>query len=189
MSLAGLGAASVGLLLRMRRELRSTGTLRGPTVGAMYATYALHAALTARVAYRRSLPVPIAPRLAGASGAGLMLAGAGLWVAGIRRFAGAGQVSGTEVGDLVTRGIYRYSRNPQYLGYVLALAGLGVARRSLAALALAGAMALAFRCWVPVEEHHLDRRLGAAYRRYRERTPRWFALPGSARTASEPSAS
>lgn len=176
LALAGLGASPVVLLRRMRKEFDKGGTLTTPTVAAMYATYTGHALLTAGVAHRRTLPLPLPPRPAEAAGAALILTGAGLWVAGVQRFAGSGQVSGTEVGELVSGGVYRYSRNPQYVGYVLALVGLGLARRSAAVLGLATALALVFRWWVPVEERHLDRELGDAYSRYRERTARWFSL-------------
>lgn len=42
--------------------------------------------------------------------------------------------SGAQEGPLVTKGVYCYSRNPQYLGYIVGLAGLAVARRSGAGL-------------------------------------------------------
>lgn len=176
LALAGLGTSTVLLLRQMRQEFDTSGTLTPPTVTAMYAAYTSHALLIAGVAHRRTLPLPLPRRPAEAAGAALTLTGAGLLVGGIRRFAGAGQVSGTEVGDLVTAGVYRYSRNPQYVGYVLALVGLGLARRSAAVLGLATAMALVFRDWVPIEERHLDQELGAAYSRYRERTARWLSL-------------
>jgi protein-S-isoprenylcysteine O-methyltransferase Ste14 len=175
--LIGLGAASVFLLRRMRREFDSSDTLSKPTAVGMYATYVVHAALIVRVAHHRAVLLAFPPRLASAAGGALIVTGAALCVAGMRRFAGPSQITGTEVGELVTGGVYRYSRNPQYTGYILTLGGVGLGRRSALVLALAAAMALAYRWWVPVEERHLEREMGATYRHYRESTPRWLGMP------------
>ncbi len=94
--------------------------------------------------------------------------------AGMGRFAGPRQLSATRAGALVTSGVYRFSRNPQYAGYVLQLAGLALARRSAVAAALAAGPAAAFRWWVPVEERHLAREFGDTYRAYKARAPRWL---------------
>lgn len=157
------------LLTHMRRELLQAGRLSGPTVtAAMYGAYALHGLAVAVSAWRRSAPLP--PRAA-AVGLPLAAAGSGLVVAGMSRFAGPGQVSGTQVGELATGGVYRLSRNPQYAGFVLALAGLGLARRSGAAVALAAGAGAVFAWWVPVEENALRRTFGEPYQHYLARTP------------------
>lgn len=52
----------------------------------------------------------------------------------------ASHVSGTAVEGLITDGIYRYSRKPQYLGCTLVLTGLALARRGGLALLLTGAL-------------------------------------------------
>jgi protein-S-isoprenylcysteine O-methyltransferase Ste14 len=66
------------------------------------------------------------------------------------------------------------ARNPQYLGYVIALAGAAVARRSPTALACAGAVAAAYAAWIPAEERHLTRQFGQPYVDYVHRTHRWW---------------
>lgn len=176
-ALAATAVLTVPLLRRMRRELESTGALNSPTVAVMYACYAGHAAATAQAARHRvgALPVPAQP--ATGAGVALMAGGASLCVAGMSRFASSSQISGTDLGQLATTGIYRYTRNPQYVGYLAFLAGLGLARRASAVLGLAGAAALVFRWWVPVEERHLERAFGDAYRRYHAASPRWLGRP------------
>ena len=172
---AAVGGVAVGLLLRrMHREFESTGQLTVPTTVGMYACYVGHAAATALAAREQvgALRLPSGPALG--LGGVLVAGGAGLCVAGMRRFAGPRQISGTDVGELATGGVYRYTRNPQYVGYVGFLAGVGLARRSAAVLGLASVAALVFRWWVPVEERHLEREFADDYRRYLKQVPRWL---------------
>ncbi len=165
------------LLRRMRREFEDRGGLTKATTAGMYAAYLAHAALFTEAVRRgvgagpkdgrRAWP----PRALGTVGA---LGGAALCVAGMGRFRGASQVSGTVQGPLVETGAYRLNRNPQYTGYLLVLAGTALAARSGGALALAGAAAGVYGWWVPVEEQALEAAFGPEYTRYRARTRRWL---------------
>jgi len=159
----------------MRRDLLTAGALAPVTTVAMYAVYATHAAATGAALSIDSGHLRL-PRPLRWGGVGLAAGGVGLCVAGMGRFTGPGQVSGTDTGPIVTAGVYRLSRNPQYVGYTAALAGLSAARRSPTALVLSGVVAAAYRWWVPVEEQHLDQVFGADYRAYRSRTPRWLGV-------------
>ncbi len=150
----------------------------------MYACYTAHAAATVLAARNQIGALAIPTRPAAATGGLLAAGGAGLCIAGMGRFAGPAQLSGTDAGSLSTAGVYRYSRNPQYAGYVAFLAGAGLARRSAAVLALAGAVGLVFSWWVPVEERSLEREFGDAYRLYREQVPRWLGPTGAASRGS-----
>ncbi len=176
-ALGATAALTIATLRRMRREFEAAGELTPPTVAAMYTCYTVHATATAQAARHRAGPLPIPSPLALCAGGALVAGGTAACVAGMRRFAGAGQISGTDVGELMTGGIYRCSRNPQYTGYIAILTGLGLARRSAAVIALASAAALAFCWWVPVEERHLKRAFGVAYCRYRDQAPRWLGPP------------
>jgi protein-S-isoprenylcysteine O-methyltransferase Ste14 len=104
----------------------------------------------------------------------LVTAGIATCLAGVRRFAGASELTGTANQALTTTGIYRYSRNPQYVGYLAVLAGAALARRSGTALAWTGVMAAAYAGWVPIEEDHLRGLFGKAYVDYSHRTHRWW---------------
>lgn len=76
---------------------------------------------------------------------------------------------------LVTRGPFRLTRNPIYLGYIMTLAGFGMlvgdAWFFIAAIAAVLAMTLIS---IRREEMHLLARFGADFERYSRRTPRWI---------------
>ena len=75
---------------------------------------------------------------------------------------------------LVTRGPYRYIRNPMYLGATLALVGAALVYRSPLLAAYAALFLVACHLFVLLyEEPALRRRFGRAYDEYRRRVPRW----------------
>ncbi|MBD5656417.1 MAG: isoprenylcysteine carboxylmethyltransferase family protein [Candidatus Eremiobacteraeota bacterium] len=76
---------------------------------------------------------------------------------------------------LVTRGPFRFTRNPAYVGATSIYIGIALLARSLPALTLLPvALALLDRGVVDREERYLERRFGDAYRSYRATVPRWF---------------
>lgn len=76
-------------------------------------------------------------------------------------------------GDLVTHGPYGLSRNPQYLAQSAMVVGLVVLADSTL-LAIAAVPGIAALLATPfAEEPWLEERIGAPYRRYRERVPRF----------------
>lgn len=91
----------------------------------------------------------------------------------LRRFS-ARMVAGRDTGRLVTAGVYRFCRNPQYVAFFPFV--LGYAMTGYAGLAYVGAAlyAIVVHLTVLVEEEHLERLFGDAYRRYKEQTPRYL---------------
>ena len=169
----------VPVLGRMAQDLGEHGRLRTSTAALMWAAYVGHAAASAAaLAGRPSLPLP--RRTAMVVGTAVGLAGAALCVAGMSRFNGPDTVAASRQQPLVTGGVYRWSRNPQYVGYVLAMGGLATARRNPAAMALTGALAGVYALWVPMEEDQLRSALGQPYVDYAARTPRWWVRPRAA---------
>ncbi len=78
---------------------------------------------------------------------------------------------------LVTSGLYRYSRNPMYIGVVLLLVGWAVGFQSRPMGIYAGAMLFAFHLRVILyEEPWLARTFGQAWRAYADATPRWLPV-------------
>ncbi|WP_162830238.1 methyltransferase family protein [Amycolatopsis palatopharyngis] len=178
-ALAAVFGGTGVLLRRMRREMLGEGRFRRGTAVAVYAAYGVHAAALVAAARQRRLALPV-PRLPALwAGVGLAGVGLGLCAGGLRRFGSAGQISGTEPGELVVRGVYRYSRNPQYLGLSLILAGAGLAGRNGSVLLYTAGAGLVFRSWVRVEERHLVHQFGRPYRQYADATHRWLGVPAT----------
>lgn len=108
----------------------------------------------------------------------LALAGAAVAVLGVISFRRAGTtvnpLNPERVSALVVRGIYRYSRNPMYLGFaLLLLAWLVFLSAWLALPVLAGFLAFMNRFQIEPEEEALEARFGAAYLEYKGRVRRW----------------
>jgi protein-S-isoprenylcysteine O-methyltransferase Ste14 len=82
--------------------------------------------------------------------------------------------------SFVATGLYRFVRNPMYLGALLILLAETVLFRSPWILLYAAALWLALHTFaVLIEEPQLERRFGDTFRDYKARTPRW--LPGPPR--------
>jgi len=80
-----------------------------------------------------------------------------------------------ESSALVTRGAFRISRNPMYLGFVLILIGIAVLMRSLTPYLVVVAFAILIdRIYIKVEERMLAEKFGSDWKAYKERTRRWL---------------
>jgi protein-S-isoprenylcysteine O-methyltransferase Ste14 len=79
-------------------------------------------------------------------------------------------------GAIVDTGPFRLSRNPVFVGQVMLFAGFVFARPDLLQFALLAAIVLAVWLQVRIEEKVLEQDLGAPYRAYRARVPRWLSL-------------
>jgi len=78
-----------------------------------------------------------------------------------------------------TKGFYRISRNPIYLGTFLIFVGIGFACVSwLFLLLIAVFIVLQDRLIAPEERWCLEE-YGDAYREYMKRTPKWIGIPKS----------
>lgn len=86
---------------------------------------------------------------------------------------------------LVTNGLYRFSRNPMYVGVLLILAGWSLSFASIALAIYALAVATAFHLRVVFgEEPWLARTHGEAWQNYVRSVPRWFGRPRRADEAN-----
>jgi protein-S-isoprenylcysteine O-methyltransferase Ste14 len=83
----------------------------------------------------------------------------------------------TPTENVVTKGIYRFSRHPFYLSWLFACIGIGLASLSwLFLLYIIAYMVQKFIC-IGFEEQLCLQKYGEAYRNYMSKTPRWLDLP------------
>ena len=81
---------------------------------------------------------------------------------------------------LVIRGLYKYSRNPMYIGVLTIVLGWAILYRSIAVLGYTALLWLCFHLFsVYYEEPHLRKIFGSEYEQYCARVGRW--LPKFAR--------
>ena len=85
----------------------------------------------------------------------------------------------TPHGELFTKGAYRYSRHPMYLGGILTFIGIAIASASWLFLLLSIALMILSRLVAIPEERLCLETYGASYREYMHRTPRWIGIPKS----------
>jgi protein-S-isoprenylcysteine O-methyltransferase Ste14 len=77
--------------------------------------------------------------------------------------------------ELVVAGLYRFVRNPQYLGVLLVALGEALLAEAPVLLGYAAFLAIAYHLFVQYyEEPTLGRLFGESYARYREAVPRWL---------------
>jgi protein-S-isoprenylcysteine O-methyltransferase Ste14 len=80
---------------------------------------------------------------------------------------------------LITKGLYRFSRNPVYIGVLLMQIGLGIACTSWLYLLLTVVLLILFNTILSAEERYCLETYGDTYRNYKSRTPRWIGIPKS----------
>jgi protein-S-isoprenylcysteine O-methyltransferase Ste14 len=80
---------------------------------------------------------------------------------------------------VITTGLYRFTRNPTYIGLVLMQTGIGIACSSWLYLLLTAILMIMLNTGLPSEERFCLYRYGDSYREYMNRTPRWIGIPKS----------
>jgi protein-S-isoprenylcysteine O-methyltransferase Ste14 len=111
------------------------------------------------------------------AGAAPILAGLAFLVAGSGTFRRRGTNIKTfnEPDVLVTDGLFRWTRNPMYLGFVLLLLGAAILLGSATAFGPVLLFWLVANSWyIPFEERALRLKFGDDYADYARATPRWI---------------
>ncbi len=126
----------------------------------------------------RLLPLPFAfPQILVWLGYALALIGFGLAVSSAGQFIRARTPLDPHgsVNKIVTRGPYRFSRNPIYLGFVCLLIGLCFIFKTYWGLVLAPVlMVLMYQLVIRHEEAYLEEKFGEAYMSYESAVRRWL---------------
>ncbi|MBL8673399.1 MAG: isoprenylcysteine carboxylmethyltransferase family protein [Rhodospirillales bacterium] len=109
--------------------------------------------------------------------AALVFCGVAAVVDCARRFrrAGTSVPTSSPTSAIVSSGLYRYSRNPIYVGLTMIHLGVAVSDNNAWLLILLAPTLLILRYGVVArEEAYLERRFGDGYRGYRARVRRWI---------------
>jgi protein-S-isoprenylcysteine O-methyltransferase Ste14 len=80
---------------------------------------------------------------------------------------------------VITKGLYRFTRNPVYIGMILMQIGLGTACSSWFYLLLTVVLAILLNANSSAEERYCLYRYGDDYQKYKNSTPRWIGIPKS----------
>ncbi|MCP2520558.1 phosphatidylethanolamine N-methyltransferase family protein [SCandidatus Aminicenantes bacterium Aminicenantia_JdfR_composite] len=112
--------------------------------------------------------------------AGIGAIGIGLTItlAGMIEFRSLKRINGLDSSTLITTGIYKWSRNPQYMGWSLTLLGISIMGKSGLALLLTTVLIISVHLYnIKLEEPHLERIFGKEYYHYKLNTPRYIGIP------------
>ena len=126
----------------------------------------------------RFLPLPFAfPSALGWISYALILVGLGLAFGAVSRFMRARTTLDPHgsVSEIVTGGVYGFSRNPIYLGFVCLLVGFSFIFRSYWGLILSPLFIILMNALViQREEVYLEKKFGDVYTSYKSRVRRWL---------------
>jgi protein-S-isoprenylcysteine O-methyltransferase Ste14 len=108
----------------------------------------------------------------------LIVSGAGVMFTALFHTLGLRRSHGLDVERLERGSLYGLSRNPQVVGFLMALIGyllLWPSSRNVGTMVL---IAVIMHLMIRTEEEHLRERFGDEYERYRSTVPRYLAVPG-----------
>lgn len=106
-----------------------------------------------------------------------LVTGLAFSISGSRKFLKVGTNIKTfnEPGKLVKDGLFKYSRNPMYLGFVLALSGISLILETVSSFIILAAFILITDKWyIAYEEKMMTKKFGFDYEEYKSVTRRWI---------------
>jgi len=173
---------SVILGIYVFSEIKKTydkkGTYTNKLLTLWYTMWAFHHIPLMLASYYGVWSIPIDKTLALAGGLILFLAGVILLPMGMIEFRSLRRSTGQDISKLITSGIYRWSRNPQFVGWFLMLFGISLAGRSGFAFALTGVFVIVIYLFtILLAEPYLESLYGEEYRLFKKGTARWFGIP------------
>jgi protein-S-isoprenylcysteine O-methyltransferase Ste14 len=161
-------------LWKMRADYWRFGRLTVLGSASQELLYFAHGVFMILSAWQGYEPPRVETSASSAVGAALMLLGLVFCVRAMIAFRSAAKLAGLDTGTLSTTGLYAWSRNPQMIGYGVLLFGLALIWWSNTAWIGLVAYVLLMYLIVRIEEEHLERVFGDAYRNYRARVPRFL---------------
>ena len=159
--------------MKQKTDQPATGkNVHPPIVAFMYIILAYLLGWFVPVPFMRSAPVPLMNLGLVLSFIGFLF-GAGAFIE-FRRARTTLDVHGS-VKQLVTSGVYRFTRNPIYLGFLLIVMGLPLTSGLYWGILIAPLFAVTIsRLVIEREEAYLEHKFKAQYTEYRSRVRRWL---------------
>ncbi|MDF1847504.1 MAG: isoprenylcysteine carboxylmethyltransferase family protein [Parvibaculaceae bacterium] len=105
------------------------------------------------------------------------IVGAGFTLSGARLFSRIGTNIKTfnKPDHLVTSGLFRFTRNPMYLGFLVLLLGIAIGLGTATPFIVVITFFVITNLWyIPFEERKMEETFGADYLAYKARTRRWI---------------
>lgn len=128
-------------------------------------------------AYRWLIPLPAFDEPALQATAVVLLVGSTVWVAVAQMQMGDSWRIGIDPDartELVGRGLFRWTRNPIFLGMRITLLGLFLATPNVLTILIAVVGDVLIQVQVRIEEEYLESVHGDAYLEYKRSVPRWL---------------
>ncbi len=169
---------SIWAIWLVRRDYQNHRVLSPFTTTVVWILYAFYFGVEFYAAWSRYWQIQVgSPMELIVPGALVIVVGTIIYALGILHLRTFRRMSGRDTSEFIQTGIYRWSRNPQNLGWELVLIGIGLISRSGMALLLALAFWFLFIVYVPIEERYLESVYGDEYRRYKTNSHRYFGFP------------
>jgi len=176
-SFLSLGLTLAAIMV-VRSDYNNRKVLTNSTTVLVWIAYLFHAIVVLWAAGLNAWALGLSNWLVIPAGVILILVGIAIITTAILNFRSFQRMSGLQTDKLITGGIYAWSRNPQNLGWELALLGIAILGRSGLALLLFALFGLAVHFYIVVlEEPYLENIYGETYREYRAKTARYFSIP------------
>ncbi len=162
----------------IKKTYGKKGTYTNKLLSLWYAMWAFHHVPLVLASYYGVWSIPIDKTFALAGGSILFIIGVIILPMGMIEFRSLRRSTGQDISKLITTGIYRWSRNPQFAGWFLMLLGISLAGRSGFAFALTGVFVIVIYSYtILLAEPYLESLYGEEYRLFKLRTARWIGLP------------
>ncbi len=162
----------------IRKTYAENGTFSGKLLSFWFAMWGVYLSALILSSLFGIWAIPIGKSFALIAGLILIVAGLVLLAVGMIEFRTLRRSCGQDTSTLITGGVYRWSRNPQFIGCLMYLVGISLAGRSIFAFVLtAAASAVIYWYTVRLAEPYLERLYGEDYRAYRKSTSRWVGVP------------
>lgn len=173
------------VLLKTKRTYDSGKTLSTGISLGWWVLDTVHCLLVILSSLYTVWPISINKMAALIGGSVMFGVGMVMMLAGMTEFRSMRRISGLETSELVTTGIYRWSRNPQYIGWFLVLLGISLIGSSGLALLYTMIGIILFHFYtIQMEEPYLEHVIGEKYLLYKERTPRYIGIPKRKKVSS-----